>query len=322
MMRRPARPRSHHRIGWFFISPWLVGFTLFSAFPFFYSLYLSFAEARFTITGIVTRPVGFANYLRALLREGQLDFLPALVSFVAEAAVSTPLLLVYSLVLALLLNQETRLRGLLRAIYFIPVIILSGPVLAQLEAGGLTRLPGVESFILVRMIASLSPAIAKVILFLFDNLIRIFWFAGVQIVILLNGLQKVDRSLYEAASIAGASSWQSFWKITLPIVRPLLLLVAIYTIVQLGAFSENAVSKVIRANLFAIVAGAGYGYSAALAWIYFTVMAVLMGVFFLVLRERKGRDAPARVIISASWRNRYRPPRAVMRRPAGGAGSS
>jgi len=126
----------------------------------------------------------------------------------------------------------------------------------------------------------------QLLLYLFDNIIVIFWFSGVQIVIFLNALQKIDRSLYEASSIDGATSWQTFWMITLPIIRPMTVLVSVYSIVNLGAFSSNKVSQLIRSNLFALVAGAGYGYSAALSWIYFLVMLAIIGLFFVLLKKR------------------------------------
>lgn len=287
--RRKRRKGSGQRAAWAFLAPWLLGFVLFSAFPFFYSLYLSFCEVRFTITGILTDYVGFRNFIRALLREGQLDFVPALVSFLAMTLVYTPLILVFSMVLAMLLKRPLRMKGFFRAVFFIPVIILSGPVVSELSSGGLIHLAGIRDLVLVRMVEAVSPDFVKLILYLFDNIIVIFWYSGVQIVIFLNALQKIDRSLYEASSIDGATAWQAFWMITLPVIRPMTVLVSIYTIVQIGSFSENPVSKIIRQNLFAINIDAGYGYSAALAWIYFLVMLALIGLFFGVLKE-KGPD--------------------------------
>jgi len=76
---------------WFFLSPWLIGFVLFSAFPFFYSMYLSFCEVLFTYTGIQTQYIGFRNFIRALLGQGQLDFVPALIAFAGTIIVYIPL---------------------------------------------------------------------------------------------------------------------------------------------------------------------------------------------------------------------------------------
>lgn len=275
-----------------FLAPWLIGFVLFSAFPFFYSMYLSVCEVKFTITGVQTRFIGAANFVRALVGEGQLDFVPALLEFGGMALVYTPLILVFSLVLAMLLKQKIRVKGLFRAIYFIPVIILSGPLFNEMSNNGSLRIAGISDLVFLRMVAAVSPDLMKLLLYLFNNIIVIFWFSGVQIVIFLNALQKIDHSLYEASGIDGATAWQTFWMITLPIIRPMTVLVSVYSIVQLGAFSSNTVSQIIRANLFALNIGAGYGYSAALSWIFFLLMLALIGLFFGLLRSKeKGPDA-------------------------------
>jgi oligogalacturonide transport system permease protein len=285
--RSRIRRRRETLTAYGFLSPWLLGFVLFSAFPFFYSLYLSVCEVKFTISGVQTRFIGVGNYVRAIVGEGQLDFVPALLEFAGMALVYTPLILVFSLVLAMLLKQKIRAKGLFRAIYFIPVIILSGPLFNEMSNNGSLHIAGIADLVFLRMVAAVSPQLMHLLLYLFDNIIVIFWFSGVQIVIFLNALQKIDHSLYEASAIDGATAWQTFWMITLPIIRPMTVLVSIYSIVQLGAFSSNKVSQLIRANLFALNVGAGYGYSAALSWIFFLVMIVLISLFFGVLRKKE-----------------------------------
>lgn len=286
-LKKKQKIRHTTIIAWLFLLPWLIGFILFSAYPFFYSLYLAFCEVQFTYGGISTNFIGMRNIIRALLGEGQLDFVPALFSFAGSTLVYTPLILVFSLVLAILLKRPLKLKGFFRAVFFIPVVILSGPVVSELSSGGLIQLTGVRELVIVRMVAVLSPELMHLILFLFDNLIVIFWYSGVQIIIFLNALQKIDRSIYEACSVDGATAWQSFWMITLPIIKPMTVLVSIYTIVQIGAFANNPVSRIIRDNLFAININAGYGYSAALAWIYFLVIFLLIGIFYFLLRDKQ-----------------------------------
>lgn len=122
-------------------------------------------------------------------------------------------------------------------------------------------------------------------MYIFDNIVLIMWFSGVQVVLFLAGLQKIGYPIKEAAAIDGASVWQMFWKIYLPFLRPLILLNTIYTLVQLSAFSSNEVNKEI-VNKMTLV-GKTYGYSSALAWIYFVCMLAVLGVAFLLLRERK-----------------------------------
>lgn len=118
-------------------------------------------------------------------------------------------------------------------------------------------------------------------------MVLILWFSGVQVVLFLAGLQKIGQPVREAASIDGASGWQMFWKIELPFLKSLILLNAIYTLVQLGAFSNNAVNREV-VNKMTLV-GKTYGYSAALAWIYFACMLLVTGVTFLLLRDKGGK---------------------------------
>ena len=117
----------------------------------------------------------------------------------------------------------------------------------------------------------------------------ILWFSGVQILIFLAGLQKISPSLYEAADIDGASSWEKFWKITLPHIAPLALVCAIYTVVDISNYSGNAVNYDITDNLFNT--SMMYSLSSAMSWIYFgVVLLILLAVYLVFLwLGRRGR---------------------------------
>jgi len=112
----------------------------------------------------------------------------------------------------------------------------------------------------------------------------VLWFSGVQVLVFLAGLQKEDRSLYEAARIDGASAWEAFWNVTLPELKPLVLVNVIYTIVFLSTFALNEVIVTIRNNMFSTFTG--FGYAAAVAWLYF----LLIGVVLLVWTALTGRQ--------------------------------
>ena len=109
-----------------------------------------------------------------------------------------------------------------------------------------------------------------------------------QILIILAGLQKINKPIYEAASIDGASGWQIFWKITFPYLRPMILLCGIYTVVDLSCMSGNDLAKLVENNLTRL--DAPYSYSAALSWLYTIVVLILLGVTFLLLKERKEKQ--------------------------------
>ena len=122
---------------------------------------------------------------------------------------------------------------------------------------------------------------------LFSGLIMILWNSGIQILIFLAGLQKVPRTLYEAAKIDGASGWESFWKITLPTVKPLILLNSIYTVVTLATGGTNEIIELIYTATY--TATQGYSYAMAMSWIYTVIVAVILVIVFLLLREKSDR---------------------------------
>lgn len=114
----------------------------------------------------------------------------------------------------------------------------------------------------------------------------IFWFSGVQVLIFLSGLQKVDNSLYEASMVDGASAWQRFWKITIPVVKPFILLIAVYTVVDIALSSLSPFTKVIQDGMFA--PSKGFGFSSAASWLYFLfVLAALLLAFLVFGRKEK-----------------------------------
>ncbi|WDU82880.1 ABC transporter permease subunit [Caloramator sp. Dgby_cultured_2] len=128
--------------------------------------------------------------------------------------------------------------------------------------------------------------------FLLSSFIMILWFSGVQILIFLAGLQKIDKSMYEAASIDGASKWQVLWKLILPAMNSMIIINIIYTVVMVSIFSLNPIVLKIQNDMYQ--PGLGLGYSSALAWIYFLVMLLIMGIFLVI---SVSKDKKKRVMI-------------------------
>ena len=202
-----------------------------------------------------------------------------------------PLTVVFALVIALLLNRKFRGRTVFRVIFFLPVIIMSGPVLSELmtETSAMSLnldIMGLRS-ILMELQASGSGKWAGILLTFLNSFLRILWFCGVQIIVFLVALQKIDRNMYEAASIDGASAWESFWKITLPYLRPIIMLNCIYTIVEMGAAADDATNAHIVGSIRDIARP--YSYAAAQSWIFAFCLLLLILVVFLIFRERKGK---------------------------------
>ena len=162
--------------GYMFIFPWICGFLLFTAYPFFYSIYISLSSLTITPEGIETVWVGIANY-RSILTE-DVQFPVALTDSLIFVALSTPLIVVSSLVIAILLNGKFRGRVLYRAIYFLPVIIMSGPVMSELIENRIMILEEPSKYAFYSFFMTLPEVINFPVLYVFDNLISILWFSG------------------------------------------------------------------------------------------------------------------------------------------------
>jgi oligogalacturonide transport system permease protein len=261
--------------GLLFVSPWIIGFLVFTAFPLLYSLFLSFQEVKITTDGIKTNFVSFGNYEYAFSVDG--TFVDRVLKYLEEMVISVPIIIVFSLIIALLLNQKIKFRGLFRTIFFLPVIIASGPVIKELIDQGITTIPSIEQYAIYQALNDNPDGFFNgILLYLIKNLIVILWYSGVQILIFLAALQKMDKQIFEAAKIDGASNWEFFWKITLPSLKPMIIVNLIYTIVTYSVFSLNPIIEHIQKNMFKV--DTGYGYASALSWIYFLIIAAALAI--------------------------------------------
>lgn len=272
---RLTNKRKRALIGLSFIAIWLIGFIILTLIPFINSIIYSFNQVLVETTGIRLVALGFGNYKRILTQD--IQFVNALIAFLSQLVLRLPIIIVFSIIIALLLNQDIKFRGLFRSIFFLPVIVTSGPIISELGAQGATTIPTIEeSPILATIAMNVTPILAEPIVALFTQIIMVLWFSGVQILIFLSGLQKLDQQIYEAARIDGASPWESFWKVTLPALKNLIIINIIYTVVTLATFSENEVIALIRSAMFDPVRG--YGYATAQAWLYFIVVFLVLAI--------------------------------------------
>lgn len=288
--RKKSFQRRQDKYGYLFMAPWILGFIVFTFIPFIMTAYLSFTDVVQDVRGFNITFVGTKNYREAFLVNT--EFTPALISFLAMIIPYTVVIVIMAFILAMMLNSIVKGKSLFRTIYFLPVVVLSGPVMYQLmnlepEVDG--QINQLYYTFVIRMIYSYSEPLADAMVSLFDNLSIILWFTGIPIVLFINGLQKINPSLYEAARIDSATSWQILWKITIPIIRPTALIVSIFTIVQLGAMDNiNPVLTIIK-TMTANTAG-GFGYAATLSWIYSLIILVIIGLTCLLFRERKIKE--------------------------------
>ncbi len=280
MKRKKSLKKRKAKYGFLFILPWLIGFLVFVLWPLCQSFYFSLNVIRMRPTGRVFKFVGLANYQNVWLKD--MNFVQELIGFLISTLLRLPVIVVFSLIIALLLNGKIKFKGSFRTIFFLPVVIASGPIMDQLINQGATSIPMIDQSTISNLLNTFLPTwLVSPISSLFSEIIIVLWYSGVQILIFIAGLQKIDRSLYEAAKIDGGSAWECFWKITLPILKPMILLNAIYTLVTLANSGQNNIINLIYNNMFS--ATRGYGFASAMAWMYSLVILVILGGVGLLL---------------------------------------
>ncbi len=271
-------------MGYIFVSPWIIGAIFFLLLPLIQSFQYSLAKIKITPKGKVIQFIGYENFTQILLEDA--EYPVALISYFWKTVFSVPIIVVFALLIAMFLNQKIRCKGLFRLVFFLPVIIVSGPVMNMLVSQGAATIPamnvqGIRSAMETFMPSYMASGISEV----FANMIMILWYSGVQILIFLSALQKIDSTLYEAASIDGGSGWECFWKITLPTIKPMILLNAVYTVIFLSNNEQNNIINIIQNAMFA--GNKGYGYASAMAWMYSVVVTLIVAAVAILLLTRK-----------------------------------
>lgn len=272
--------KRENRMGYFFIIPYVIGVLLCLAYPLVLSAIYSFNFVRLLPGGGTELQFkGIQNFTRVF--EKNITLSTEMMTLITKLILGVPLIVVLALIIAMMLNMKLKGKGVYRTIFFLPVIIVSGPVMSMItsESTG-NGIQAVDTTIIEEALNSALPLwMANSVQWVFENIILLLWYSGVQILIFLAALQKIDTSLYEAAKIDGGSNWECFWKITLPTIRPMLLLNAIYTVVFMS--QDSIITPIVVWLRDAITGVEGYGYSAAFAWMYAFVVLIFVGVVAL-----------------------------------------
>lgn len=273
--------------GYAFISIWIISFFVFVLYPVIYSMILSVNAIKIRPEGIIYTFKGLFFYDYALNELPH--FRNCLAVQLQMVCGMTPVILVLSLIVAMLLNGKFRGRALFRAIFFMPVIIMSGPVISSL-LGQYALDFSTNSRIVYDLLSYMPSALASPVEYVLNNLVKILWMSGVQILIFLAGLQSIGSEVYEAASIDGAGAWEKFWQITLPHISPMILICAVYTVIDTANYNEGGnINALINSQIFD--ANYMYSYAAAMSWMYFVVIAAVLGLVLLIFKffGRKGK---------------------------------
>ncbi len=268
--------------GYIFISPWVLGLALLFAWPLGRSLMLSFQK----VTDLFqwqTEWVGLDHYRQIFTED--IVFTPVLLDTLENVAIDVPLILIFSLLLALLLTGVGRGQTFLRAVFFLPVVIGSAGVIQHMLSVGVgdQLLMSTLEPLMQGMGAEVDSVVEGTpIQWIVTRLTAIIWFSGVEILFFIAGLNSIPPSLYEAARVDGASPWESFWKITLPMVSPVILLVTIYAMIDQLTFPENPMIKYI---MQVGVRGQQLEYASALGMAYFIVVFLQIALVVRILSK-------------------------------------
>lgn len=273
------------RTGFYFILPWIIGIVLFFLSPLVQSITFSFSDVKLGASGgLDLNFMGLENYKYILLKDG--DFNNNLRYSITEFAYSMPIIVILSLVFACVLNQKFKGRLFARALFFMPVIIASGVVMQMINSTGYGEpismsLGSTNSYmgdmidfndVLGKMGFSLE--IIDFFSMYISKIFTLIWSIGVQTILFISGLQTIPAQLYEVSKVEGASKWEEFWYITIPMLKNIIFLVIVYTMVELCLANDSSVITQAY-NLMQVQV---YGRSSAMLWVYFVATFAFSGV--------------------------------------------
>lgn len=292
--RKKANGIARHRamVGRLFVLPFTVGFILLFLVPTLQSLQYSFSKVSFENGLFEVSWLGIDNYVFAFTKDAQ--FPQMLANTFKNMALQVPIILLFSMFIAVILNQQFRGRNIARAVFFLPVIVTSGIIISILNEDIFNQAMRVgneqsstifQSTGLQQMMISLKipTGVISTLTGMVNKIFDMLWRSGVQILIFLAAMQSVPGHLYEAARIEGATGWESFWKITFPMISPMMFTCLIYTIIDTFIDYSNEIILSIHQMAFTQLR---YAYACTMAWVFFVLMSLVILVVYLVVGKR------------------------------------
>ncbi len=279
--------------GYGFLSIWILGSLYFFISPLIVSLWYSFNETQVTLGEMKTQFIGIQNYIDAFRKDT--EYTEALLTVLKDTLWKTPLIIIFAIFIAVILNQKFKGRTFARAVFFLPVIIATGPVISiingDMDTSGYSG--GADQFstmfetdmagALLNFLGvyNISDQVTEIISLMTSDIFNLVWSTGIQIIIFLAALQGIPVSAREAASIEGATAWEFFWKITLPYITPMIVVNLVYTIVDSFIAPDNAVMTIVLSQ----ASSWNHGYSAAMAWAYFLIVIIALGIVVPIINK-------------------------------------
>ena len=283
-------PYEHQKIFWgvLFVSPWIIGAMIFFVWPLLTTIVYSFLDLEpLQGGGFATKFIDFDNYVAVFTTytvNGTI-FIQALLSSTSDLLINLPVILIFSLLIAVILNTKFKGSTFIKAIFFIPVVFnsdvisltLSGQFGSNLQNAG-SYFGALNSFKGFLTSLGVGSGIVSFLISSVDRIFEIINLSGVQILLFLSAIQSIPRNLYEAASVEGATKYETFWKITFPMVTPIFLTALVYTIVD--SFSTSAIMTYINSAKGAVE----YGIGSAISVMYAIVSLAVVGIAFLIMK--------------------------------------
>ena len=285
-LKKKSIEKRNSRNGFLFTVPWLIGVALFFLKPMFQSIAFAFSDVKVTTSGFGLDFLGFGNFKYALYESP--EYLNNLLDSLSEFAYQIPIILILSFIIAVVLNGKFRGRTVFRSLYFIPVILANSVVMTFLggsetieELGAVTQstyLDGLIDFEKLFLQMGIPTEATGIIFGYIDEIFDLVWQSGVQIVLFISGLQSIPEQLYEVSKVEGASKWEEFWYITVPMLGNSIVLVVIYTVIEFCVSTEN---KVVSQAYTMLLGQQIYGKSSAMLWLFFVIVAAIMAAIYM-----------------------------------------
>lgn len=278
------------RYGFIMISPWIFGIIVFFIIPIIQSVFYSFTDVSIEVGGTVTDFKGIANFRKILAEDP--DYLKNLFSAFNNLLVSLPFILIVSMVLAILLNGKYRGRVFFRGIFFLPVIMASGAALqlflsASGSASGETPVSDTATFGMMIDFSTvlrglnMPSSIEKYISQALSKIFLLVWESGIQTILIIAGLQSIPDLLYEVSRVEGATKWEEFWFVTFPMLGRTMLLVIIFTTVEIVASSSNTIMLMAYKRFSSLE----YGIGSSMLWFYFSIVGAVIAAVLLLYNK-------------------------------------
>ena len=287
------------RAGWLFVLPFIIGFVIIYAPIVYDSILYSFTKINIvTGGGFRLTWVGLENYQEALFVDA--TFVQTLTAGIQQLIFDIPAIVIFSLFMAVMLNEKMVGRAAFRAIFFIPVILSTGLIdkidqqnqmLQYMEntssmdmgdGGAETSAQIISAMDVQRLFRNMviGEELLNYVVGLVNDIYDIVNRSGVQMLIFLAALQSISPAIYESCQIDGATTWETFWKITLPMISPMILVNTVYTVIDSFTSADNQVMTYIDQ---VYDQPSGNVLSSAMSWMYFILVMLIIAAVAGVL---------------------------------------